>query len=258
MTPTHYIGCSGFSFRDWKGVFYPEGLPPRKWFEYYCTQFNTLELNVTFYRMPELKAFETWYAQSPADFKFAVKAPRQVTHYKKFNADAQAILAEFYATVAEGLKEKLGPVLFQLPPKAAYTEELMQRLLDSLDPAFQNVVEFRHNSWWDAEVQRELTKHKVTFVGQSYPPPLELPDEVVATTDTIYYRFHGVPDLYKSPYSPEFMGRIAAEIKAAKHVKNVYLYFNNGIGGVGAFNARDMQELLPGSRPTQAAVLPLE
>ncbi|MCC3151554.1 DUF72 domain-containing protein [Hymenobacter sp. BT770] len=251
MPATYYIGCSGFSFRDWKGVFYPEGLPPRKWFEYYCTQFNTLELNVTFYRMPELKAFETWYTQSPPDFRFAVKAPRQVTHYKKFNDEAQPILASFYATVAEGLREKLGPVLFQLPPKAAYTEELMQRLLDSLDPAFQNVVEFRHPSWWDAESQRTLTKHRVTFVGQSYPPPLELPDEVVANTDVVYYRFHGVPELYKSPYSPEFLARIADEITAAKHVKEVYLYFNNGIGAVGVENARQMQQLLSAPVPTQ-------
>ena len=249
MPATYYIGCSGFSFRDWKGLFYPEGLPPRKWFEYYCTQFNTLELNVTFYRMPGLKAFETWYTQSPAAFRFAVKAPRQVTHYKKFNAEAQPILAEFYATVAEGLREKLGPVLFQLPPKAAYTEELMQRLLDSLDPAFQNVVEFRHPSWWDGEVQRTLTKHRVTFVGQSYPPPLELPDEVVANTDVVYYRFHGVPELYKSPYSPEFLARIADEIAAAKHVKEVYLYFNNGIGAVGVENARQMQQLLSAPVP---------
>ncbi|MFC7670352.1 DUF72 domain-containing protein [Hymenobacter humi] len=241
--PTYYIGCSGFSFRDWKGIFYPEGLPPRKWFEYYCTQFNTLELNVTFYRMPELKAFETWYSQSPADFRFAVKAPRQVTHYKKFNAEAQPILASFYATVSEGLKEKLGPVLFQLPPKAAYTEELMERLLGSLDPAYQNVVEFRHPRW-DAEVQRELTKHRITFVGQSYPPPLEPPDEVVANTDVVYYRFHGVPELYKSPYSPEFLAHIADEITAAKHVKQVYLYFNNGIAAVGVENARQMQMLL--------------
>jgi uncharacterized protein YecE (DUF72 family) len=244
MAASIFIGCSGFSFRDWKGVFYPEGLPPRKWLEYYCTQFNTLELNVTFYRMPELKAFETWYNQSPVDFKFAVKAPRPVTHYKKFNEEAQPILSSFYATVAEGLKEKLGPVLFQLPPKAAYTEELMERLLGSLDPAFENVVEFRHPSWWDAEVQRELTRHRVTFVGQSYPLPLELPDELVANTSTVYYRFHGVPELYKSPYSPEFLSRIATEIKAAKHVKQVYLFFNNGIGAVGVENARQMQQLL--------------
>lgn len=244
MPPSYFIGCSGFSFRDWKGVFYPPELPPRKWFEYYCTQFNTLELNVTFYRMPTLKAFETWYEQSPADYRFAVKAPRQVTHYKKFNAEAQPILADFYGTVREGLRDKLGPVLFQLPPKAEYTPELAERLIESLDPDFNNVTEFRHPSWWEAEPQRLLTKHNVAFVGQSYPPPLELPDDVIANTDTLYYRLHGVPELYKSSYSREFLARIAADIKAAKHVKQAYVFFNNGIGGVGAQDARVMQELL--------------
>nr|WP_262898454.1 DUF72 domain-containing protein [Hymenobacter negativus] len=219
-------------------------MPSRKWFAYYCTQFNTLELNATFYRMPELKAFETWYTQSPADFRFAVKAPRQVTHYKKFNAEAQLILADFYGTVTEGLRDKLGPVLFQLPPKAAYTEKLLERLLDSLDPTFQNVVEFRHPSWWDGPVQRLLAKHGIAFVGQSYPPPLELPDEVVANTSTVYYRFHGVPELYKSSYNPEFLARIAAEITAAENVREAYLFFNNGIGAVGVENARQMQRLL--------------
>jgi uncharacterized protein YecE (DUF72 family) len=241
MNPTYYIGCSGFHYRDWKGVFYPPELKPRQWFEYYCSQFNTLELNVTFYKFPELKALESWYDKSPAHYRFAVKAPREVTHYKKFNAEAQPVLADFYAIIAEGLREKLGPVLFQLPPKAAYTDELMQRLVDSLDPAFTNVVEFRHPSWWDGEVQRILARHRISFVGQSHPLPL--PDEVVANTEVLYYRFHGVPELYKSSYSPEFLARIAAEIKAANHVKQVYLYFNNGIGGVGVQNARTMQEM---------------
>lgn len=243
-TPTYYVGCSGFSFRDWKGVFYPPELPPRKWLAYYCSQFNTLELNVTFYRMPTLKAFETWYDQSPAAYQFSVKAPRQVTHYKKFNAEAQPILADFYGTVREGLREKLGPVLFQLPPKAEYTDELAQRLVESLDPAFTNVVEFRHPSWWAAEPQRLLTRHGIAFVGQSYPPPLELPDEVVANTAVLYYRFHGVPELYKSSYSSEFLARIAQQVRAAQNVRQVYLYFNNGIGGVGVHNARQMQALL--------------
>jgi uncharacterized protein YecE (DUF72 family) len=244
MPPSYYIGCSGFSFRDWKGVFYPADLPPRKWFAYYCTQFNTLELNATFYRMPPLKSFETWYEQSPPDFCFAVKAPRQVTHYKKFNAEAQPILADFYGTVREGLRDKLGPVLFQLPPKAAYSDELAQRLIDSLDPSFTNVAEFRHPSWWEAEPQRQLTRHGISFVGQSYPPPLELPDDVIANTPTLYYRLHGVPELYKSSYSPAFLAHLASEVKAAQHVKQAYLFFNNGIGGVGALDAQHLQTLL--------------
>ncbi|GAB3229201.1 DUF72 domain-containing protein [Hymenobacter seoulensis] len=240
--PAYYIGCSGFSYRDWKGVFYPPELPPRKWFAYYCTQFNTLELNVTFYRMPELKAFEQWYDQSPPDFRFAVKAPRQVTHYKKFGPEALPILADFYATVREGLKEKLGPILFQLPPKSAYTEEYLDRILEAMDPDFLNVLELRHPSWWDGEVFRRLARHGVSFVGQSHPLPL--PDEVVANTPTVYYRFHGVPELYKSPYSPAFLQRIATEIETAEQVQEAYVYFNNGVGGVGALNALEFQQLV--------------
>ncbi|SNC68369.1 Uncharacterized conserved protein YecE, DUF72 family [Hymenobacter gelipurpurascens] len=243
--PEIHIGCSGFHYRDWKGVFYPPELPPRKWFGYYCTQFNTLELNVTFYKMPELKALETWYDQSPEGFQFAVKAPRIVTHYKKFNAEAAPVLADFYGTVREGLREKLGPILFQLPPKAAYTEELMGRMLENLDPEFNNFVEFRHPSWWEGEVFRELARHHISFVGQSHPMPL--PDEVVANTDMVYYRFHGVPELYKSSYSEEFLQRIADEIQAAPSVKQAYVYFNNGIGGAGVLNAYTLRKLLEGT-----------
>lgn len=141
----------------------------------------------------------------------------------------------------KSLREKLGPVLFQLPPKAAYTAELAQRLVDSLDPAFTNVVEFRHPSWWAAEPQRLLTRHGIGFVSQRYSPPLELPDEVVANTAVVYYRFYGVPDLYKSSYSPDFLVRITSQIKALKNVRQVYLHLNNGIG---VHNARQMQAVL--------------
>ncbi|OON69777.1 DUF72 domain-containing protein [Hymenobacter sp. CRA2] len=242
MPATYHIGCSGFHFRDWKGVFYPPELPPRKWFEYYCTQFNALELNVTFYRMPELSAFESWYAQSPAHFRFAVKAPRIVTHYKKFNAEAAPVLADFYGIVREGLRDKLGPVLFQLPPKAAYTEELLGRILEHLDPAYQNVLEFRHPSWWDGEVFRTLSRHDISFCGQSHPMPL--PDEVISTGKLLYYRLHGVPELYKSSYSPAFLQQLADDVRAAPSVQEAYVFFNNGIGGVGALNAQQMQGLM--------------
>ncbi|MCR5887294.1 DUF72 domain-containing protein [Hymenobacter sp. J193] len=201
-----------------------------------------MEVNVTFYRMPELKVFESWYEQSPADFRFAVKAPRPVTHYKKFNAECSPILADFYGTVREGLREKLGPVLFQLPPKGAYTEELLGRILEHLDPEFHNVLEFRYPSWWTGEIFRTLARRGISFVGQSYPAAL--PDEVIVNTPQVYYRLHGVPELYTSAYSEEFLASVARQIQAEPIVREAYVYFNNGIGGAGVVNARQLQALV--------------
>src|SRR3954464_5011246 len=107
-----FIGCSGFHYKHWKNVFYPEGLPQKKWFDFYCQHFNTLELNVTFYRFPQLSFLQTWHTKSPDNFRFAVKAPRAITHYKKFN-DSYELLSSFYDTINNGLQAKLGPVLFQ-------------------------------------------------------------------------------------------------------------------------------------------------
>src|ERR1044072_3068986 len=101
-----YIGCSGFYNKDWKNTFYPKGLPQNKWFEYYCSHFNTLELNTRFYRFPRVETLQKWYEKSPQNFKISVKEPRLITHYKQLN-DTQRLLDDFYAAVVEGLKEKL-------------------------------------------------------------------------------------------------------------------------------------------------------
>ena len=122
----YHIGCSGFYNKDWKNDFYPNGLAQRKWFEYYCTQFNSLELNTTFYRFPRVEFLQKWYDKSPSDFKFSVKAPRLITHFKQLK-DCERLLDDFYSTIREGLKEKLGTVLFQLPAKIIYSEELLLR-----------------------------------------------------------------------------------------------------------------------------------
>src|ERR1044072_6786414 len=92
-----WIGCSGFHYKHWVGKFYPGDLPQRKWFEFYCEHFDTLELNVTFYRFPQLSSLQSWYKRSPAKFQFAVKAPRAITHYKKFN-DIERLISDFYST----------------------------------------------------------------------------------------------------------------------------------------------------------------
>src|SRR4026207_988822 len=130
------IGCSGFHYKDWKGIFYPESIPQKDWFKFYSERFNTLELNVTFYRFPVLKSLENWYNISPADFIFSVKVPRLITHYKKFS-DCSRLIDDFYNLVIKGLKEKSGPVLFQLPPRFNYTKERLDVIAGSMYKEFK-------------------------------------------------------------------------------------------------------------------------
>lgn len=167
---------------------------------------------MTFYRFPQLSFLENWYAQAPADFRFAVKAPQLITHYKQFHGVGQ-LLGDFYDTTGRGLLAKLGPVLFQLPPRLAYDPDRLARILDCPDLSFVNVLEFRHASWWREEVSEALRQRQVTFLGQSHPL---LPAVVVATSPTLHYRFHGVLDLYASPYPPTELQRLAAEVAAGR------------------------------------------
>ncbi|HEY2582551.1 MAG TPA: DUF72 domain-containing protein [Mucilaginibacter sp.] len=231
-----HIGCSGFHYSDWKGLFYPEKLPQRKWFEFYCEHFTTLELNVTFYRFPQLSFLQRWYEKSPANFRFAVKAPRAITHYKRFN-DSHDLIISFYETINAGLREKLGPVLFQLPPDFNFTLERLERIIDNLDPKFKNVLELRHVSWWRDDVYEMLAKHNITFCGMSHPA---LPDDVIQNNERVYYRFHGVPDLYRSPYSTEFLRNVADSIEHNKNAKEAWCYFNNDFYAVAIANAKEM------------------
>lgn len=236
---SYQIGCSGFHYKHWKDFFYPKDLAQKKWFEYYCQHFNTVELNTTFYRFPKLSSVEDWYSRSPDNFVFAVKAHRLITHFKQFH-NAEQVISDFYSLVSEGLKDKLGPVLFQLPPRAAYTEERLQRIISNLNPSFENVLECRHISWWNKQVYDQLGKHGITFCGMSHP---ELPETVITNNKLLYYRFHGVPELYKSEYSPDVLENFVREVNTDGHVKKAFVYFNNDIGGSAIINAKQTQEI---------------
>lgn len=235
----YYIGCSGFSYKEWKGEFYPDKWPQKKWFEFYASRYNTLELNVTFYRFPTAKMLESWYERSPEDFLFAVKAPRLITHLKRFN-DTESLISDFYGLVREGLKHKLGPILFQLPAKLVYDEDVLNRIVESIDNKFINVVEFRHESWWKKEVREKLTEHRIIFCGVSHP---DLPDELVVNGPDIYYRFHGVPKLYYSEYPLKTMKAMARKLQHAT-IKHAYIYFNNTANAAAIHNADQLTEML--------------
>lgn len=235
-----WIGCSGFYYKHWKETFYPKGLAQRRWFEYYCESFNTVELNVTFYRYPKLEALRGWYERSPAGFRFTVKAPRLVTHFKKFH-NALREANDFYDLAANGLGDKLGCVLFQLPPNLVYSEANLENIVSTLDHGFTNVIEFRHESWWNDQVYKTLRENKIAFCGISYPG---LPDQVVRSVPVLYYRFHGVPQLYVSRYSMSRMTDVANQIKAFRGVTDAYLYFNNDVQVEAIRNARELTQLV--------------
>jgi uncharacterized protein YecE (DUF72 family) len=234
-----YIGCSGFHYKEWKELFYPEKLPQSKWFEFYCEHFNTLEINSTFYKFPTEKSLVKWYNTSPEDFKFSVKAPRLITHYKKFSG-CEILLQDFYTSISKGLQDKLGCVLFQLPPQLVYTPEMLDLIMSSVDASFKNVFEFRHLSWWNENVFTQFKKRKLIFCSISFP---KLPDEVKATASNIYYRFHGVPVLYKSTYSEKFVENIYQEIKI-QAPKVAWVYFNNTWGNAAIINSKYLQKLI--------------
>lgn len=234
------IGCSGFSYKDWKGNFYPEKLAQNKWFGYYTERFNTLEVNVTFYRFPRLKTMEDWYNKSPVNFLFAVKAPRLITHYKRFK-DCERLLSDFYTTIKDGLRQKLGPVLFQLPPQIAYDKDFLQRMINSLDSAVDNVIEFRHGSWWRKNVYNALAKHDITFCGMNYPG---LPNDVVINLSRVYYRFHGAPKLYYSQYDDNTIKSMADAVLKSRKAKDVFVYFNNTATMAAINNAAQIKQYL--------------
>ena len=238
-----YIGCSWFYYKEWKELFYPKGWPQKQWFEYYCQHFNTLEVNNTFYRFPEVSNLQSWFQRSPENFIFTVKATKTITHLKPFT-DTEAIIQDFYATIKEGFSSKLGSVLFQLPPRLEYSEATLEKIILQLDTSFLNVLEFRHPSWWNQEVYRKLQAHHIVFSGISYP---DLPNDVVSNTDTLYYRFHGLPKLYFSSYDPAFLRHVALLIKDDQKVKKAFLYFNNTAAAGALDNAAFIKAFIAGN-----------
>lgn len=235
-----WIGCSGFHYKEWKDVFYPTGLPQNKWFEYYSRHFNTLELNTTFYRFPRVHTLRKWFDISPPVYRFSVKAPRLITHFKQF-IDSKRMLDDFYRTVREGLGDKLGCVLFQLPKTTLYSTEMLHRLVENMQPGFENVIEFRDASWWQRKTHKKLSKHGAHFCSVSFPA---LDDFVISDTDLVYYRFHGVPTLYKSTYRKEKVLQVADQLIENKGVKQAYIYFNNTWGQGALKNARQLLQYL--------------
>ena len=236
------LGTSGWSYPEWRGRFYPEGLTQKKWLPFYAEQFDTVEINMTYYRYPKPETLQGWLDKTPPGFTFTLKANRQITHYKKLQ-NVKNELRNFY-TLADSLYDKLGCILFQLPPSLALNLDLLEDFLSHLSADHKNVIEFRHQTWYTEEVHSLLRSHKVTFCVVSSP---ELPEQMVETAATSYLRFHGRRGWYTDNYTDDELKDWAGALKTAK-AKEVFIYFNNDYHAFAVRNCRTLREFLEADR----------
>jgi uncharacterized protein YecE (DUF72 family) len=241
MAPQLHIGCSGFNYSDWTGVFYPPGLPQRRWLEHYCTIFDTVELNITFYRLPLIRSFETWNAITPDNFAFSLKGSRYITHIKRL-LDVEEPVRSFLDR-AIILGEKLRVVLWQFSPgfKADIRRlDLFLRILGHYP--VRHTFEFRNESWFSDEVVDLCRSYNVSLCMADWPPFL---DELPSTADFVYFRRHGVEGNYASDYPKAALGKDAKRIrKYLRDGKDVFVYFNNDASGFAPKNAHELLTML--------------
>lgn len=216
-----FAGCSGFYYKDWTGKFYPDDLPVKDWLSYYAERFNTVEINSSFYHLPSERTVKGWYDRTPDDFVFTLKGSRYITHIRKLKDVAEEILT-FYRR-AEILSNKLGTILWQLPGNFHVNDERLEGFCRKLSPAFSNVIEFRHTSWFNERVYDMLRQFHVSVCTLSAPGDLP---ETLKTAELVYVRFHGKQAWYNYLYREEELAAWHDRIIAAQP-SNVFAYFNN-------------------------------
>ena len=239
-----HVGCSGWVYKHWRGLLYPEGLPQKRWFERYAEDFDTVEINASFYRVPLASTFEGWRNKAPPGFRYAVKVNRFITHMKKL-LDCEQPLKDFIALVRP-LGQTLGPLLYQLPPSLHKDLPRLDAFLQRLPDDLEQVVEFRHKSWYDDDVLALLDRFGIGFVAHDLKG-LESPRW--ASGRTAYVRFHGAGGKYWGRYSDEaLLGWTDWCLQQARHGRSVWCYFNNDIHGHAIEDARTLKSMV-GQRP---------
>ncbi len=219
-----YVGTSGFAFKEWKGPFYPEGTTDRKMLEYYSSKLGSVEINYTFRRMPSESTLQTWKEQSSDGFRFTLKAPQRITHWKRL-VDAEEDVAEFVRR-ARLLGDRLGTILFQLPPNFKYDKEKLEAFAGALPPVARYAMEFRHESWRADEPKEVLKAHSIAYCGAE-TDELAL-EEVPVTAPHVYLR------LRKEQYGEEDLKVWSEKVaQALENGHDVYCYFKHEGGGVG-------------------------
>jgi uncharacterized protein YecE (DUF72 family) len=229
------IGCSGWSYDDWRGDLYPDGLPKRRWLERYAEVFDTVEVNATFYRLPKESTVEGWVDQVPGDFLFAIKASRYMTHMKRLHEVGDAV-ARFWEPL-EPLRRgrRLGPVLWQLPESFQRDDDLLASALEEL-PRAEHCFEFRHASWFAAPVRELLRERGASLaIGDDKRRPLP---GAAPVGDLAYLRLHYGHRGRDGNYSESELEEWRRRIAAWRSHRPVFAYLNNDWKGYAPANAR--------------------
>lgn len=241
------VGTSGYVYDHWDGLFYPPEAAKSRWFEYYASHFDSVELNATFYRLFPEKTFVKWHDQAPNRFIYTVKLWRWITHRKRLNDIVKDL--ETFLERAALLKEHLGPILIQLPPGLHCDEGRLEKFLGicaatqkSLRQVFRLAVEFRHKSWFEPSVYELLKQHHTALVLPDMPKLYGIKE---CTADFIYIRFHGRPELYYSLYSKQTMNAWGRWLRPYLHKGiDIYAYFNNDGDAHAITNAQTLRSYL--------------
>jgi uncharacterized protein YecE (DUF72 family) len=212
------VGTSGYSYKEWKGYFYPEDLPAAKMLEYYAGRFETVEINNSFYRMPEATTLAKWTAQVPDGFTFILKAPQRITHQKRLVGAEDDV--RFLFEAAESLGPKLGPVLFQLPPFSRKDAAKLDAFLQWLPKDKQIAFEFRHDSWCDEEIYSILRKRDVPICLSDTDESGDPDGLVIPTASWGYLR------LRRTQYSDEELAAWAKRVQKQPW-KEAYVFFKH-------------------------------
>jgi uncharacterized protein YecE (DUF72 family) len=233
-----HVGTSGFFYKHWKGIFYPDDVPQRKWLEYYTTVFDCVEINSSFYHLPKETVVASWYDRVPEKFVFVVKGSRTVTHVKRLK-DCKESVTLFYERMT-AMKEKPGAVLWQLPPglhlDLARLDQFLKRLPEKPIP----VLEFRHQSWFVKDVIDLLSKKGAVFCIHDMESS-KCPRKV--TVPMFYVRFHGVSGKYSGNYPDDELKSWAQWIASSGAIDG-YVFFNNDFGGFAVQNAMTLRRFL--------------
>lgn len=243
MAGNIYIGTSGWSYKHWKGIYYPDKTRSADWLDFYANDFEVTEINASFYRLPKEETVISWAEKVPKNFKFCPKMSRYLTHMKKLRNPEEPL--ERFFSIFEPIRKHMGPVLIQLPPMLKFDYDVAEHFFQLLKKKYKQydfALEVRHETWMDDGLDL-MAKYNIAFViSQS---DAGFPYAEMVTAKNIYVRFHGPARLYASSYTNEMLKKFARKFKDwMKDGHDVWAFFNNDLFGYAIDNAKNLKKMV--------------